>query len=318
MTAPDWSNHPLPASSDPTPPEPSQKRPRKGAAALTGLGALALLGAGFAALAYDAGSGDEPGTVAVAGTTQGTVTTTQSTVETTQTTSVPSTTTVTTDAVDSTKVPTTTSTTTGQATTTSTEAPQTTTEATGDQAEEATSTDGGGETDQTRRALLSGGVVYLRGAVPSQDVADQIEAKAAAVLGPDRVVVEYVIDPAVELAPSAPLVVEDVVLFAYGSAEINPAFEPLLDLGIALMQQNENVVITVIGHTDSSGSASYNRKLAGDRTAMVAQYWLDRGIPIGQIQTISKGEAEPVADDSTPEGAQANRRTEFIITGLLD
>jgi outer membrane protein OmpA-like peptidoglycan-associated protein len=192
----------------------------------------------------------------------------------------------------------------------------TTTEST-EQGAEATDASNTGA-DPTRRAIMSGGIVYLRGAVPSQEVADAIQAKAAAVLGADRVVVEYVIDPTVELSRSAPLVVEDVILFEYGSASINPEFFPLLDLGIALMYQNPSVVITVVGHTDSDGSFEFNQRLSEARAAAVTKYWVANGVSEHQFESRSLGETQPVADESSEAGAQSNRRVEFIISGLLD
>lgn len=171
--------------------------------------------------------------------------------------------------------------------------------------------------DTTRRAIFSRGILFLRGEVPTQEAADTIVAKAIAVMGEDRVVVQYTINPEAELTGSAPFIVEDVVLFESGSNVINPQFEPILNFGIALLRQNERVVITVVGHTDSHGSTLANEQLAHARTAMVAQYWLDRGVPATQIEAVIKGESEPIADNSTPEGAQANRRVEFIISGIL-
>ncbi len=172
--------------------------------------------------------------------------------------------------------------------------------------------------ETTRAAVLSGGVLYLRGVVPSQDIADLIAARAAAVIGEENVVVEYVIDPEAPVPGSAPLYVDDVVLFAYGSDQVNPAFAPLLDLGTLLLTQNPQVTITVVAHTDTDGSAEFNLELSQRRGAAVAQYWIDRGIDPTRIVIDARGESAPRADDSTPEGAQANRRAEFVITGLLD
>jgi len=170
---------------------------------------------------------------------------------------------------------------------------------------------------EERRAVLRGGQVFLQGEVPSEEIAQEIVDRAAAVLGPENVINEYVINPDSSFPESAPLYVEDVVLFAFGSAEINPAFAPLLDLGVALMAQNESVVITVVSNTDSVGSEAFNMRLSERRADAVAQYWLAAGANPAQIATDPRGETNPIADNATPEGAQANRRAEFIIAGLL-
>ncbi len=170
---------------------------------------------------------------------------------------------------------------------------------------------------ETRGAVLRGGVLYLGGAVPNRAVADQIIERAAAVVGEDRIVDQYVVDPDAPVPAGAPLYVDDVVLFAYGSPTFDPQFAPLLDLGLLLLSQNPQVTITVITHTDASGSESYNQELSVRRGQSVAQYWMDRGIPIAQIIIDARGELDPIASNDNAEGAQMNRRAEFFVEGLL-
>ena len=306
MSSPQWSSQSVPAFVPVTEAETSRKPARK-AATIASIAALALVGAGFAGLkSLDSGSDaieiTAPAAPAQANPVEpGNDTDPEDDVN-------PATSIATGPALDSE------ATTDPDATTPGSEAETT------ESAEQAAETSEGNApaADPTRRAVMSGGIVYLRGAVPSQEIADAIQAKAAAVLGPDRVVVEYVIDPTVELSPSAPLVVDDVILFEYGSASINPQFFPLLDLGIALMYQTPSVVITVVGHTDSDGSSEFNQQLSEARTAAVLKYWVSNGVAEHQFEGISLGETQPVADDSSEAGAQSNRRVEFIITGLLD
>lgn len=174
------------------------------------------------------------------------------------------------------------------------------------------------EDGEVRGALLRDGVLYLGGAVPSQDVADQIIERAEAVVGEGNVVSEYVIEPGTEMGQGAPLAIDDVVLFAYGANTYDPQFEPLLDLGLLLLSQNPTVIVTIITHTDTSGSAEYNERLSYQRGQSVAQYWVDRGIPVEQIVIEARGEREPRIDDQDGgDGAQLNRRAEFFIAGLL-
>lgn len=169
----------------------------------------------------------------------------------------------------------------------------------------------------TRAAVLRGGVLYLGGSVPSREVADQIIERAAAVVGEDKIVDQYVIDPNSPVPTGAPLYVDDVVLFAYGSPTFDPQFTPLLDLGLLLLSQNPQVTVTVVTHTDASGSEAFNQELSFKRGQSVAQYWVDRGIPAEQIIIDARGEREPIASNDNAEGAQMNRRAEFFIEGLL-
>ena len=171
--------------------------------------------------------------------------------------------------------------------------------------------------DIERRAVLKSGKLYLRGLIPSAEIGEAIVARAGAVVGPDNVVNEYVVDSDAPFPESAPLYVEDLVLFAYGSEEINPAFIPLLDLGTALMTQNPQVIVTVVSHTDANGSEEFNQALSQRRGDSVKKYWTDLGINPDQIIVDARGETSPIADNNTPDGAQLNRRAEFIIANLL-
>lgn len=173
------------------------------------------------------------------------------------------------------------------------------------------------EEGETRGAVLRAGVLYLGGEVPSREVADQIIERAAAVVGEENIVDEYVVNPDAAMEQGAPLYVEDVVLFAYGESTYDPQFEPLLDLGLLLLTQNPTVTVTIVTHTDASGSEIFNDQLSFARGQSVAQYWVDRGIPVEQIAIDARGERDPRADNHTDEGAQLNRRAEFYIEGLL-
>ena len=173
------------------------------------------------------------------------------------------------------------------------------------------------EEGDVRAAVLKGGQLYLGGEVPSREVADLIIERAAAVVGAENIVDQYVVNPDAPVPAGAPLYVEDVVLFAYGSDEIDPAFVPLLELGVLLLTQNPQVTVTVISHTDADGSADFNMALSERRGAAVADYWIAKGINADQIKIEAKGESEPVGDNDTDDGASANRRAEFFIEGLL-
>lgn len=205
-----------------------------------------------------------------------------------------------------------------EATTVTVEEEDTSADATGDDAD-ASAGQGGAENMSERVAVFRGGKVYLSGAVPSQEVAEIIVSRAAAVVGPDNVVNEYVIDPTVEIQPgeSAPLFVEDVVLFEFNSVAIAEPFRPILDLGVLLLSQNPQASVTVITRTDAVGSEDVNLDVATRRAQSVADYWVARGVDADQIVLDPRGE-EGASEDDDAETAARQRRAEFIITGLLD
>lgn len=250
------------------------------------------------------------------------VTTTDGVTTSAPTTTAPPTTTPATDA-PTTSPPVTTAATTAPSSTTSVANSTTTTtvpsvaEETTDQTPSSQSLIDGISNPDTRTAVFSGGKVYLRGEVPSQEVADVISTRAAAVLGPENVVVEYEINPQAPVPDSAPLYVDDKVLFEVGSDVINPGFTPLLDLGTALMQQTDTVRIAVVAHTDSVGTAEFNQLLSERRAEAVKAYWINAGIAESRVDAIGLGESIPQADNLNSTGRAANRRAEFIVQGIL-
>ncbi|SHI42028.1 Outer membrane protein OmpA [Shimia gijangensis] len=72
-------------------------------------------------------------------------------------------------------------------------------------------------------------------------------------------------------------------------------------------------VVQVIGHTDSSGSAEHNQTLSERRANAVADKLMDAGIAFERIETVGKGENEPVASNLNEEGKAKNRRVEIVI-----
>ena len=69
----------------------------------------------------------------------------------------------------------------------------------------------------------------------------------------------------------------------------------------------------VLGHTDDTGSASYNYDLSQRRAAAVSAVLIGSGVPATRIQTIGRGMDQPVASNATPEGRALNRRVDIVI-----
>jgi len=77
--------------------------------------------------------------------------------------------------------------------------------------------------------------------------------------------------------------------------------------------QIEESTLEVGGHTDSSGSASYNQKLSVERAKSVANYLLQRNVPSSRLRVVGYGESSPIASNKTKEGRAENRRAELLI-----
>lgn len=73
------------------------------------------------------------------------------------------------------------------------------------------------------------------------------------------------------------------------------------------------VKVQVVGHTDNTGDAANNVILGQQRADFAKGYLIKNGILGGNIETSSKGQAEPIADNATDEGKAQNRRTVITI-----
>jgi len=105
------------------------------------------------------------------------------------------------------------------------------------------------------------------------------------------------------------------VLFDTGKYDLRPeARERLARLsGIVLAHPGLN--LEVEGHTDSTGSDELNQKLSEQRAGTTREYLVQQGLANGSITAKGYGKTMPVADNSTTQGRQQNRRVELIISG---
>ena len=103
------------------------------------------------------------------------------------------------------------------------------------------------------------------------------------------------------------------VSFDTGSAAIRPNLRPILDQFAQGLNQQPNTEITIIGHTDSTGSDAINNPLSVQRAHSVRDYLTTRGVSGSRIQTEGRGSREPIASNGTDAGRAANRRVEIFL-----
>jgi len=102
------------------------------------------------------------------------------------------------------------------------------------------------------------------------------------------------------------------ILFDVNSATIQPESYGVIRQ-IALAMQESDIKLNIIGHTDSDGSDDQNISLSQQRAQAVKMALInDYGISADRLTVAGKGESEPVAENTTPEGKAANRRVEFV------
>ncbi|MGH8032903.1 MAG: OmpA family protein [Luteimonas sp.] len=103
------------------------------------------------------------------------------------------------------------------------------------------------------------------------------------------------------------------VTFGFDQASIQPQFYPVLDNVANTLQQYNQTVIEVAGHTDSVGTDSYNQQLSQRRADAVAAYLGSRGISRDRMITVGAGETRPIASNDSDNGRAQNRRVEVTL-----
>lgn len=103
------------------------------------------------------------------------------------------------------------------------------------------------------------------------------------------------------------------ISFDVGRADIKPNFRSILDTFAQGLVRNPAARVSIIGHTDSTGSDAINNPLSVNRAASVRDYLTARGVPVAAIAIDGRGSREPVASNDTADGRARNRRVEIFM-----
>ena len=107
---------------------------------------------------------------------------------------------------------------------------------------------------------------------------------------------------------------DDSVKFPVNGEQLSPEARARLDeLATKLRTDNRNVYLEIQGFTDASGDTKYNHKLGEARAEAARRYLSKKGVPLNRMATISYGEEDPVAPNTTPAGRAKNRRVAIIV-----
>ena len=79
------------------------------------------------------------------------------------------------------------------------------------------------------------------------------------------------------------------------------------------IRDSPKALVSIIGHTDSTGSDAINNPLSVARAQAVRDHLIARGVAAARIQTEGRGEREPVADNGSEAGRAKNRRVEIFL-----
>ncbi len=167
---------------------------------------------------------------------------------------------------------------------------------------------GDNSSERKKRALIMAGVGALAGGAVGSYM-DQQEAKLRARLDGTGVSVTRIGDNITLNMPGN-------ITFDTDRYDLKSTFFPVLDSVTLVLQEFDQTLIEVAGHTDSTGSDAYNLTLSQQRAASVSDYLKSRQILPDRLITVGAGEHSPVASNETETGRQLNRRVELTIVPL--
>ncbi len=115
------------------------------------------------------------------------------------------------------------------------------------------------------------------------------------------------------------LTVNNDVLFDFDKADLRPQATEALQRVAEIIRQRGPSSVRIVGHTDSVGTDAYNQQLSERRARSVEQWLAANGGNLPPMQAEGRGESEPVASNTGPNGAddpvgrQRNRRVDVLL-----
>ena len=103
------------------------------------------------------------------------------------------------------------------------------------------------------------------------------------------------------------------LLFDVDSYQIKGATRDNLNQLAATLKKYDDTEILIEGHTDNTGTDDHNQKLSESRAKAVSSHLARQGVLSSRISPVGYGESQPVADNASTSGKQANRRVEVAI-----
>lgn len=103
------------------------------------------------------------------------------------------------------------------------------------------------------------------------------------------------------------------IRFELNKAVLLPSSYPTLDAMVPVLAEYPDYSLSIAGHTDSKGPATFNLALSRERAAAARRYLLEKGVAETRIDMRGYGSRHPVASNATEAGRARNRRVEFDL-----
>ena len=118
-----------------------------------------------------------------------------------------------------------------------------------------------------------------------------------------------------QTAEGALITADERILFDLGSSVVKPDGEVFLQRVAKIANEKTKAQISIKGHTDNTGSAALNLALSERRAQATKAVLIKFGVDAKRIIAKGYGLTKPIAENTTPEGRQANRRSEIVAVG---
>jgi outer membrane protein OmpA-like peptidoglycan-associated protein len=103
------------------------------------------------------------------------------------------------------------------------------------------------------------------------------------------------------------------ISFDTNRADIKPNFRPILDKFASSLVENNTTKVSIVGHTDNTGSDAINDPLSVNRAARTRDYLVSRGVTSNRFAIDGHGSHEPVAPNDSEANRARNRRVEIYV-----
>ena len=110
---------------------------------------------------------------------------------------------------------------------------------------------------------------------------------------------------------SGDLLSQTTILFAYDSSELDSESQVVAEAHAAFLRDNSSITVVLEGHADERGTREYNLALGERRAQSVADVFMALGVSAANIENVSYGEENPVADSHDDSAWRLNRRVEI-------
>lgn len=164
---------------------------------------------------------------------------------------------------------------------------------------------GDGGKDKLDRAVVGGALGALAGGV----IGNNLDKQAAELQRDIHTRGVRIINEGDQLR----VIMPEGILFPVDSARVQSGIMDDLYTVADSLNEYPDTRVEVVGHTDDTGSSSYNMDLSERRADAVAAVLRDGGVSRGRIVAYGRGEDEPIASNATASGRQQNRRVEILI-----